>query len=159
MFSSFNACWWHSYIFHNILLGVLLYAWCGCDVCDDALLLDYNILCIAVFYIYIWPDVAIDQSLFSSLGSKWCLCTCDKYSALHIDFFISYFFLLINMLLMRLKIKHDSKYEAAASLSINVELFQLVILVKQDWGLWALFSNKLVTSEIVTKKCIDLHDC
>ena len=60
---------------------------------------------------------------------------------------------------MRLKIKHDSKYEAAASLSIIVELFQLVILVKQDWGLWALFSNKLVTSEIVTKKCIDLHDC
>ena len=33
---------------------------------------------------------------------------------------------------MRLKIKHDSKYEAAASLSIIVELFQLVILVKQD---------------------------
>ena len=142
MFSSFNACWCHSYIFHNILLGVLLYAWC--DVCDDALLLDYNILCITVFYIYIWTDVAIDQSLFSSLGSKGCLCTCDKYSALHIDFFLSYFFLLINMLLMRLKIKHDSKYETAASLSIIVGLVQLVILVKQDWGLWSPTLHKCI---------------
>mgnify|MGYP001801054672 CR=1 FL=1 len=33
---------------------------------------------------------------------------------------------------MRLKIKHDSKYETAASLSIIVGLVQLVILVKQD---------------------------
>ena len=65
------------------------------------------------------------------------------------------------MLLMRLKIKHDSKYEAAASLSIIVELVQFLSNKTEGHDhprcISALFSNKLVTSETVTTKCIDLH--